>query len=76
MKGLFPFLRELFFGDRSKFCSHDFCRARPLKECGSQQCAEHCRTWCECGAAIRYRQSIQAKRKDEHDWPDDLGVVG
>lgn len=80
MKGLFPFLRELFFGPKKPECAVNYCYGRPDARCRANQCADHCGQ--NCGVACVDRRTFgnveaerRAARRDD-DWPDDLGVVG
>lgn len=53
MRGLFPFLRELFFGPpkpKSLRCAYAFnsyrCSGIATPVCGSGMCAQHHKEWC------------------------------
>ena len=73
MKGLFPFLRELFFGPKKRRClEYEYCDKPPLNDCVSICCAEHCRRACKCGAGEPGRLSSVREEIALWKWPSSL----
>lgn len=52
MKGLFPWLRELFFGVPEPKCHDTLCKATPAPHCTGTRCGYHCKLYCKCPKPI------------------------
>lgn len=72
MKGLFPFLRELFFGPKKPKCRKwEYCEQFPLEDCVSGNCRDHCATYCKCEAT---RRPSKKRARQLADWPTELDI--
>lgn len=71
MKGLFPFIRQIFFGTKKPECPIGYCKNSPALFCYSGTCAYHCSFQCRCLdnqdraiRAINKKENVQTVEQD------------